>query len=76
MIVWPPEEERAKKNPTYYLKMLNPETRATLEQLYQHEEFKVLGLCLALCSARCVLNYRRRSQQGVRGSRKPQPGLR
>jgi hypothetical protein len=35
------EEERARKNPTYYLKMLNPETRATLEQLYQQDEFKV-----------------------------------
>jgi peptidyl-prolyl cis-trans isomerase-like protein 2 len=34
------EEERARKNPTYYLKMLNPETRATLEQLYQQDEFK------------------------------------
>ena len=35
------EEERARRNPTYYLKMLNPETRATLEELYQQEEFKV-----------------------------------
>lgn len=35
------EEERAKRDPTYYLKMLNPETRATLEQLYEQERVKV-----------------------------------
>ena len=43
------EEERARREPTYYLKMLNPETRATLEQLYQQKEFKV-G-----CHQDCVL---------------------
>lgn len=36
------EEEQARREPSYYLKMLNPETRATLEQLYQQEEFKGL----------------------------------
>lgn len=34
------EEERARKEPSYYLKVLNPETRATLEQLYQQGKLK------------------------------------
>ena len=46
-VYWGSDEERARREPTYFLKMLNPETRATLEQLYQQPEFKVL--CIYLC---------------------------
>ena len=35
-----PEEEHARKDPTYTLRMLNPETRATLEALREEEKGK------------------------------------
>ena len=49
------EEERARREPTYYLKMLNPETRATLEQLYQQlPESKASGEVHTLSDIMCV----------------------
>ena len=48
------EEEKARKDPTYYLKMLNPETRATLEQLYENPELNVSVQCVCVCVCVCV----------------------
>ena len=36
----PPEEERARQDPMYTIRMLNPETRATLEALREEEKGK------------------------------------
>jgi len=34
----PPEEERARQDPMYTLRLLNPETRATLEALREEQK--------------------------------------
>ena len=49
-----PEEEQAKREPTYYLNALNPETRATLEQLSRDAELQVVpsGLPVPCLSSR------------------------
>ena len=49
-----PEEEQAKREPTYYLNALNPETRATLEQLSRDAKLQVApsGLSVPCLSSR------------------------
>ena len=53
----PPEEERARQDPMYTIRMLNPETRATLEALREEEKGKKTvspGKEELLCNTDCT----------------------
>lgn len=74
-----PEEEQARKDPTYTLRMLNPETRATLEALREEEKGKKTVshgkqefwlLYVTDCTHRTL-----RRRKSPRGRREPPPGM-
>ena len=44
------EIERAKKDPTYYLRVINPEAKAALEGLYQEYKAPVSEQVLAIAT--------------------------
>lgn len=76
----PPEEERARQDPTYTIRMLNPETRATLEALREEEKGQKMVSpgkeeLLLLCNTDYTHTVHSRRRKSPRERRRLPPGM-